>query len=155
MVPFRASAENGRKMLPWQPHYATGDEKVDAQHKALFEATDHFKQTLQAGQGEQTYDLFLEFLTVYAGTHFAFEEKCMIANECLAAERNKREHEHFMKHIAKENARFRSEGFTRESANAMLDMIERWLKSHICRIDIKLRDAIERKRGESSPTTGP
>lgn len=128
--------------MKWKPQYATGDSGIDAQHKTLFETTDQFRQTLEVGQGAATYDLFLEFLTAYAEAHFALEEECMRVRKCPAAKQNKHEHARFMRQIEQENARFAAEGFTHESANAMLDMIDRWLDSHICRIDIKLRDTI-------------
>ena len=129
--------------MEWQSHYATGDPEIDRQHKTLFEASDQFRRTLEAREGEKTYDLFLEFLTAYAEAHFSIEERCMMTHKCPVAERNKHEHKQFLKRVQKENARFATDGFTRDSAKAMLDMVDRWLDSHICRIDIRLRDVIE------------
>lgn len=130
--------------MKWQPHYATGHPEIDQQHKTLFESSDQFRQTLEAGEGEKTYDLFLEFLAAYADAHFSIEERCMMAYKCPVAGRNKHEHGLFLKHVQKEQTRFAAEGFTRASAKAMLDMVDGWLDSHICRIDIRLREVMGR-----------
>lgn len=130
--------------MKWQPHYATGHPEIDQQHMMLFESSDQFRQTLEAGEGRKTYDLFLEFLAAYAEAHFSVEERCMMANKCPVAEQNKHEHSLFLKLVQKEQARFATDGFTRASAEAMLDMVDGWLDSHIGRVDIMLRDATER-----------
>jgi hemerythrin len=131
--------------MKWQPRYATGFPEIDKQHKTLFDASDQFRQTLQAGEGDKTYDLFLDFLSAYAQAHFANEERCMMAHLCPVAERNKHEHTGFLKLVANETARFDAEGFLSERAMHLLDMVDRWLSSHICRIDIQLKYATGKK----------
>lgn len=126
--------------MKWQPHYATGDAQIDEQHKTLFASSDQFRETLEAGEGRATYDLFLEFLTAYAEAHFDSEEGCMLAHKCPVAAQNKHEHGLFLKMIEKENDRFAEQGFNVAAAEATLNMIDRWLDSHICRIDVQLRD---------------
>ena len=128
--------------MKWQPQHATGDAEIDAQHKMLFDASDQFRETLEAGEGRKTYDLFLGFLNHYTELHFSIEEECMMAHRCPVAAHNKNEHGLFLKRVKKEIDRFAMEGFSRESATAMLDMLDRWLDSHICRIDVKLMDVI-------------
>ena len=129
--------------MKWQPRYATGHPEIDAQHKMLFEMSDQFRQTLEAGEGQKTYDLFLGFLNQYAELHFSIEENCMMAHKCPVAACNKHEHVLFLKRVEQETDRFSREGFTPASATAMLDMLDRWLDSHICRIDVQLRDTIK------------
>ncbi|MGR3321651.1 MAG: bacteriohemerythrin [Pseudooceanicola sp.] len=129
--------------MKWQPHYATGDKLVDDQHKTLFSASDQFRDTLESGGGEKTYDLFLQFLTTYAEAHFSVEERCMLEHRCPVAECNKHEHTQFFKVLRRENERFAEEGYSRSRAMAMVDWLDRWLDSHICRIDIRLRDVID------------
>lgn len=130
--------------MKWQSHYETGDAAIDQQHKTLFETTDQYRQTLEAGVGEQTYDLFLEALIAFVEMHFSYEESCMFFHRCPAAGRNKIEHEHFKKRVYQENHRFAAEGFIRHEAKNLVDMIEDWLVSHIGRIDIQLKDCIEK-----------
>lgn len=114
---------------------------IDTQHKTLFATSEQFRETLDAGEGSKTYDLFLEFLTTYAEVHFDIEEGCMLAFKCPVAAKNKHEHGLFLMLIEKESARFAEHGFDRAAAEATLDLIDKWLDSHICRIDVQLRDA--------------
>ena len=128
--------------MQWRPEFATGDPKIDEQHKMLFTTSDQFRHTLEAGEGEKTYDLFLDFLTAYCEMHFSVEEECMFAHKCPVAQQNTQEHGLFLRLVEKENARFREDGFDADRATRLLDTIDRWLESHICRIDVRLRDVL-------------
>ena len=127
--------------MQWRPEFATGDPQIDEPHRTLFASADQFREALDANQGEQTYDLFLQFLAAYAAVHFGVEEECMNVRKCPVAARNKVEHESFLKLVAAESERFSQHGFDHDVAVSLLDRIDNWLSSHICRIDVKLRDA--------------
>ncbi len=129
--------------MQWRPQFATGDAQIDEQHKMLFTTSDQFRETLEAGEGERTYDLFLDFLTAYCEMHFSVEETCMFAHKCPVAKQNTQEHGLFMRMVEKENARFRTDGFDATIAAKLLDRIDRWLESHICRIDVRLREVLD------------
>ncbi len=126
--------------MKWETRFETGDAAIDEQHKLLFDTTNQYRQVLEANAGEDTYDLFLEALTLFVETHFSYEEECMFAHICPAAGQNKREHEHFSRLIEKENQRFAAEGFDREKAEGLVAMVDDWLVSHIGRIDVQLKD---------------
>jgi len=128
--------------MKWQPEFATGDARIDEQHKMLFTASEQFRYTLEAGEGQKTYDLFLDFLTTYCEMHFSVEESCMFAHKCPIAGENKREHGLFLRLVEKENVRFREDGFDAAKATKLVDTIDRWLESHICRIDARLREVL-------------
>ncbi|WP_127901389.1 bacteriohemerythrin [Solirhodobacter olei] len=126
--------------MKWRPEYATGLASIDEQHKTLFASTDSFREALNAGEGAGVYDLFLQFLSAYAEAHFGLEDECMHIRKCPVAARNKVEHAAFLTLLDREAIRYRSAGFSPETAGALLDKVEGWLTSHICRIDIQLRD---------------
>lgn len=126
--------------MEWRPEYATGVAHIDEQHRTLFASAHQFREALEAGQGSQTYDLFLQFLTAYAAAHFGIEEECMLIRKCPVAARNKQEHAMFLTMLEAEDTRFHSDGFSPATATALLDRIDGWLSSHICRIDTQLRD---------------
>ncbi len=125
--------------MKWTEAYATGSNEVDEQHKTLFLMSEQFRETLDAGHGEGTYDLFIEFLSTYAMTHFSYEEDCMLAHLCPAADRNKVEHCNFTQFIDQEVERFRRDGFDRTVAYNLLDTIDQWLDSHIGKVDVQLK----------------
>lgn len=126
--------------MKWKEDYATGIKEIDEQHRSLFEMTDTFRDELDKGAGARFFESFLEFLSTFIRIHFGYEENCMLACQCPFAEQNKAEHEAFVKVIEKEAAAYQRDGYDDERARALLDRIERWLDSHICRVDIQLRD---------------
>ncbi|OIQ74938.1 bacteriohemerythrin [mine drainage metagenome] len=128
--------------MKWNESYATGNKEVDEQHKMLFLTSDRFRETLEYGFGEKTYDLFLQFLSAYAEQHFAFEEECMFIHSCPSAKQNKEEHCLFLKVIQKEVAIFEKIGFEKQRAFALLDKVDKWLGSHIARIDVQLKTVL-------------
>lgn len=128
--------------MKWREEYATGVPEVDNQHRALFTFSEEFRDVLENGFGKKTYDLFIEFLKTYAEVHFNFEEQCMLAHICPAADRNRIEHGFFIRLVEQEEAHYRNDGFDHQRALALLDQIDRWLVSHICRIDVQLRDCV-------------
>ena len=128
--------------MKWEPRFATGDAKIDEQHKMLFTTSDQFRQTLEAGEGQKTYDLFLDFLTAYCEMHFSVEENCMFAHKCPVATQNKHEHGLFLRLVEKETTRFREEGFDAGFATRLVDRIDSWMESHICRIDTRLKEVL-------------
>ncbi len=127
--------------MQWKEDYATGVPEIDEQHRSLFAFSEEFREVLENGFGEKTYDLFLEFLKSYAEAHFNFEEKCMMARSCPVADRNRAEHATFTSMIAQEMSDFAAHGFDRQRALDLTDKIDQWLDSHICRIDIQLKDS--------------
>lgn len=129
--------------MKWKEDYATGVPEIDKQHRALFELSEEFRETLESGAGEKTYDLFLDFLKTYCEVHFDFEEKCMLAHLCPVADRNRNEHAMFSRMIAREIEDYETHGFDRDRAMKALDTLDHWLDSHICRVDIKLRDCLD------------
>lgn len=128
--------------MKWKEAYATGVPELDEQHKALFAFSEEFREVLENGFGAKTYDLFIEFLAAYADAHFSYEEECMLAHLCPVADRNRKEHSGFRALVAQEQEAYRAKGFERQRALALLAVIDKWLDSHICRIDVQLRDCV-------------
>ncbi len=126
--------------MKWQQKYSTGNETIDAQHKTLFSYAEEFREVLEKGCSAETYEGFLEFLNIYCEAHFGFEEACMLTRHCEVACENKAEHEVFLKFINAEISHFEQHGFVPHKAVELLDEIERWLESHVCRIDVQLKD---------------
>jgi hemerythrin len=128
--------------MKWTEDYATGSKEVDEQHKMLFHMSDQFRDTLEGGFGEKTYDLFIDFLSNYAKAHFSYEEDCMLAHLCPVADQNKKEHCGFSALVDAEAKRFHRDGFNRQMAFALVGAIDRWLDSHIRRVDVQLRSVL-------------
>jgi hemerythrin len=125
--------------VKWKEEYATGVKEIDAQHKTLFASTEDFRQVLKQGCSADTFESFLEFLCLYTEVHFDYEEGCMLARNCPAACKNKKEHASLADFLQSELQFYRKNGFKPRRAVRLLEVIDRWLESHICRIDVQLR----------------
>jgi len=126
--------------MEWKEEYATGIDEIDRQHKTLFDNTADFREVVTEGFGENSYQGFLEFIMAYAEAHFSFEEECMLASQCPATACNKAEHRLFLEYFRKEEEAYRQHGYNPRRTLELLDFIENWLDSHICRIDSQLRE---------------
>ncbi len=128
--------------MKWTEKYATGIAEIDEQHKTLFLSCDSFREALENKCSAVTYEGFLNYLQLYVEIHFGFEEECMFARNCPSACDNQDEHKLFTKVIEKEAQHFEEKGFDPKRAGRLLEFIDRWLDSHILRVDVKLFDTI-------------
>ena len=124
--------------------YATGNKNIDEQHKTLFANSQDFREVLEYGCTSETYEHFPEFLAIYIKVHFGYEEECMHTHKCLIACQNKKEHTLFLQVVEKEEQAFMQKGFEPERALKLLDTIDNWLASHICRIDTQLKGTLDK-----------
>jgi hemerythrin-like metal-binding protein len=129
--------------LKWKEEYATGDAEIDRQHKTLFAFVEEFRDVLEKGCSSETYKEALAFLKIYSEAHFGFEEECMLAHKCPATCKNKKEHSLFLNVVKKETEYFEAHGFSTEKALRLMDIIDNWLDSHICRVDVQLKDCMD------------
>lgn len=126
--------------MKWSDTFATGDSRIDDQHKMLFVMASDFRAALDESRGERVYAGLLESLELYVVTHFSYEEGCMARALCPVAAGNKEAHRKFIAVLAEFNERFAARGFDAADARSLVDTLEQWLADHICRIDVKLRD---------------
>ena len=126
--------------IQWSEDYATGINEVDDQHKCLFDLLDNFEQRLRGGEDPTKMVDVLDGLAEYAAKHFTFEEGCMDRCRCTAASVNKLAHKRFIRMVDGMIQQFRRETPGREEFEALHREVLDWLKSHICKIDIRLRD---------------
>jgi hemerythrin len=126
--------------MKWSPAYATGVESIDEQHQLLFKMSDDYRAALEQGQGDQVYELVLEFLDSFARAHFGHEEQCMERWRCPVAAQNIAAHGRFVDRVQEFQQRYAQRGFSQSDADQLVDFIDTWLAAHIARIDIQLKD---------------
>jgi hemerythrin len=129
--------------LKWSVEYATGVERIDTQHKRLFQMSEDFRAALDEGRGERVYGLLLDSLTRYARAHFGIEEECMEQCRCPAAKENRLAHGEFVDVLAGFHKCYAQRGFDRADAQRLVDFVDQWLAGHIGRIDVQLRPCVE------------
>ncbi len=126
--------------MKWKDEFATGVERVDRQHKMLFRVADDYREAIEQRRGESSYRPLLDFLEDYSKSHFRFEERCMVERRCPVAHKNKAAHDVFLTVLRDFQQRYSTNGFRIEDAHELVDTVDDWLASHICRIDVHLKN---------------
>ena len=130
--------------MRWSEEYATGVERIDDQHKMLFKYAEDFRAALDEERGEHVYGVLLQSLGVYARSHFGFEEKCMDRYRCPVAQQNREAHVKFAEVLSGFQQRYAVSGFDRADARNLVDTLDQWLADHIGRIDVHLKQCVEK-----------
>lgn len=135
-------------MITWNETLATGNARVDAQHKALlekfndlsvvFSGTSNAKIRLAAGE-------VLDYLLFYARWHFEQEELIMAEVHCPLAELNKSEHRDFLKRIGDFYLQWQTGNMDLELARNAYAAMEQWVVHHITHVDSALRENLQEK----------
>jgi hemerythrin len=128
--------------VPWSEGYATGVERIDSQHRMIFQMAADFGETLEAGAGEGVYGSLLQSLDLYVRTHFSVEEGCMHRHQCPVAVDNREAHQRFMVVLQEFADRYGVVGYRATDAQRLVETLEAWLVQHICQIDVRLRDSV-------------
>ncbi len=132
-------------MLKWDESYAIGIEKIDNQHKTLFDAINKLNEALQNGNAEPQFSQTISFLEKYVIAHFRDEEACMHELQCPAEAENKKAHADFLYDFQEQAARFYAEGYSDELTFKLLTTLRDWLVKHLCSVDIQLRFCVKDK----------
>jgi hemerythrin len=128
--------------MKWSNEYATGVERLDEQHRMIFTMAEDFRTALNAGRGERVYAGLLKSLELYIRGHFGYEENCMEQYRCPVAGRNKEAHAKFAQVLAGYQQRHTTGVFDVQEAHRLVDTLDKWLASHICKIDVKLKEVV-------------
>ena len=134
-------------MVLWNEQFATGSETIDQQHRTLINNINHLESLLTDANLTPVQCEFLigmvEFLELYARTHFNFEERCMRQHRCPVQERNKQAHEQFLKFFAEFKQRYENEGLTPGVLRTLHQLLSSWIQEHILQVDTQLRPCIK------------
>jgi len=134
-------------MVKWLDEYSTGIDRVDEQHKLIFQMAGDFREALDVGKGDKTYRVLLEFLQWYCEAHFSFEDRCMEEYRCPAAEANRVAHGVFNGLVHDYWRRFEADGFSPTDARELVDMVEGWFLGHIRHVDVQLKESVDASSG--------
>ena len=138
--------------MNWSDTYATGIQRIDEQHRTLFQMADDFRAGLDEGRGERIYGLFLEFLDRYIRGHFGFEEQCMEEYRCPVAQENKEAHARLIEVVRGFQRLYAASNYRAADARELVDTVDQWLAEHICGIDVQLKQCVSK---QSDPRQEP
>jgi len=131
---------NNNEFVTWTSKLESGIKIIDEQHKGLVDLVNKmFKHA--TGNNVQEHDYFnkaIQETVSYVKTHFAAEEKMMIATKYSGYNEHKKEHESFIIAIV-ENIRDYESG-KRHTLSSFTRFLRDWILSHIALIDKKYFD---------------
>ncbi|MDP6039794.1 MAG: bacteriohemerythrin [Candidatus Latescibacteria bacterium] len=120
--------------------YATGVDIIDEQHKQLFDKINELLVAAAEGKSREDIEEIMDFLGAYVQNHFGCEEEIMEKHNCASCAVNKISHAKFLKEFGEIKARFDREGATPEFMIGLQRKVCDWLKNHIGKVDLKLRE---------------
>ena len=143
---------NGGKYMMWKDRYKIGVDKIDEQHKELFNRVSDFIKTVQGG-GEWKEKLSkvketLEFMKEYVVTHFNDEEEFQKEIGFPGYEQHREIHEKFKAEISTYAQRFENEGYHEELVQEFGGKLMTWLINHVAATDQKIGEYVESQGGK-------
>ena len=133
-------------MINWTEEYSTGFGSIDEQHKDLFRHINELEKIVQEPDKLHPSQIMatLVFLESYCESHFQYEEKCMHKFSCSSAGANLEAHAKFLELLTRFQKDFKDHQNDKNSLIALskelYELTSDWIRSHICKIDVKLRD---------------
>ncbi|MDW8131606.1 MAG: bacteriohemerythrin [Bryobacterales bacterium] len=120
-------------MLEWKGDYSVGVERLDAQHRKLFDYFNELEGAMRKGRGRDVIGQVLANLASYTREHFRQEEELMRRVAFPALERHRQAHEAFVARV-QELVRRQAEGDTSVTVEAAHSLAD-WLSKHILGMD--------------------
>jgi len=133
--------------IAWNDNYSLDNERLDTQHKQLFEFVSELVGACIDGSSTGKLSATLDFLVNYAVRHFADEEALQLEYNFPYYESHKKMHEDFKVTVTGLVERFQNSASPTELNNDINKIVVRWLVNHIQREDRKIGDHIRKVEG--------
>ena len=126
--------------IHWDPKFETSDQKIDDQHRKLFDWINKLEAMRDAPEiNKIQFDSAMSFLSMFTNVHFSYEECVMAVKKCPVADKNREAHGKFLQAFEGYKRRYQTEGPTKQLLTELCDVASNWIAAHICRIDVNLR----------------
>jgi len=131
--------------IEWQGSLKIGDERIDAQHRQVFELLSEIVDSCLDGSSEKILHKVLDFFIDYTAFHFSDEESLQMQYDYPQYKEHKQQHDEFKVKVRELAEKFKNEGSTKELSDNVNKIVLRWLVIHIIREDMKLGRYIKTK----------
>ena len=124
--------------MEWNDRYAIGIEQIDEQHKGLFRMVNRMAKIVQDGDFSRDQRACIEalvYLKRYTFIHFQDEEAYQLAIHYPQYEAHKKIHDDFRQLILDYEQRFADGQMTYDQVMELLNVLTRWLVTHIAHQD--------------------
>ncbi|RUM68905.1 MAG: bacteriohemerythrin [Sulfurovum sp.] len=131
------------KLLKWKDAYSMGEEKIDEQHKGLFNLSNEIYFFVEAGVDDSTIfrELFIS-LNDYTVEHFIYEEMYMQSKGYPALEEHIEQHIQFSRTLKKIALGINQDSYIKDIGN----FVTTWLLKHVLDEDMKYKKFVESSR---------
>ncbi len=128
-------------LFAWQDIYSVGVEKIDAQHRNLFDIANRFHEACTARAAHSRLLQIFDELVSYTAIHFADEESMLREMKCPDYDRHKENHAKLVGLVL--NYRRQLETGGPEIETRAMEFIKTWLNGHILGMDRNYRPCVK------------
>lgn len=121
--------------IEWTKDISVGVDKIDDQHKELFNRINGFLDAMNRGAGKEEVGNVIDFLEDYVLTHFGAEEGFMTKHKYPEYQSHKAQHVVFLKNLSDLKKEFEFGGVTLPLTLKVQRHIVDWIINHIRKID--------------------
>lgn len=128
--------------LAWSLDLETGDERVDSQHRRIFDLLNDLIAACADGSEAKRLRETLDFLVEYTIRHFTDEELLQLQYDFPEYKKHKRMHDELTEQVVELIKRFEASGSSAELSRDVNRVVVAWLVGHISREDKKIAEHI-------------
>jgi hemerythrin len=139
-------------VMEWTEDLAIGVERLDSQHKELFNKINHLVAAIKEAKCKYIIDGTIKFLEDYATIHFAEEERCMEESGYEECQKHKEHHASFLVallELRKEAALPRKADSSYDLCVATNQVVVDWIAAHIMQYDRRFGEFLKTARQEA------
>jgi hemerythrin len=122
-------------IIIWEGKYSIGLQKIDDQHKKLFEFLNFYYDSIALGTSSESTKVTLENLIDYASYHFKDEEKLMSSISGADFSSHFNEHKFFIMKVTELQNKLPS---GKKITYELFDFMKEWVLNHILISDKKI-----------------
>ena len=130
-----------KPLLEWNDDYSVNVDKLDDDHKKLFQLTNDFYVGIKKKAPISEINRLIKDLKSYTFYHFRTEEELMDKNNFPDVAAHKKEHDSFIEKIVNIEQRIQSRSLV--GSNEIVLFLKNWLINHILLKDHKYRSYIK------------
>lgn len=132
-------------LMNWTEEYSVGVDKIDNQHKELFDRINMLLIAMKEGKGKVEVMAALKFLEDYVVKHFTEEEEIQQKSNYPKYTIQHEQHEEFKKELNQMKEKFLKEGSSSSLVIQVQQKMTTWWKNHILELDQDLGKHLNKK----------
>lgn len=132
--------------ITWRKNYEVGIEKVDEQHKELFQKINNLLEACTNHKGREEVVETINFLEEYVNKHFSEEEQLQRDYSYPEYVKHKAAHEQFTRNFLELKKKLQQEGPTLQFIMQVNKVVVDWLIIHITNVDKAFGNFVNEKK---------